>query len=346
MGKSADAFRTISEVADWLETPAHVLRFWESKFPQIKPVKRAGGRRYYRPADMALIGGIKKLLHDDGMTIKGVQKILRDQGVKHVAALSPPIDGETPQGDGDTIEATATPGVTAPEESATVLPFQPVNRPADESQEPAPERLDDAADADQQGQRAATPPAPDASPPLPDDATEAGTAESDLDAGTAAEDVDATERPAAATPEPRDPTDAPEVADEAPAAPAPEDTGKPATVPAFLRRGAPSPDAAPPLTAPQHDPRPEAGIESRPDSPPGAADTPPEPEPLRTAQIDVPPDPDDDSITAPPGLLATIAARKGRPLAPEARSELRALRDRLAAVHARQTDTPRTAATD
>ncbi|MGR3320675.1 MAG: MerR family transcriptional regulator [Pseudooceanicola sp.] len=70
MAKSADAFRTISEVADWLGTPAHVLRFWESKFTQVKPVKRAGGRRYYRPADMELLGGIKQLLHEEGMTIK------------------------------------------------------------------------------------------------------------------------------------------------------------------------------------------------------------------------------------------------------------------------------------
>lgn len=87
MSKSADAFRTISEVAEWLDTPAHVLRFWESKFTQVKPVKRADGRRYYRPADMRLLGGIKKLLHDDGMTIKGVQKILREQGIKHVSSL-------------------------------------------------------------------------------------------------------------------------------------------------------------------------------------------------------------------------------------------------------------------
>ncbi|MGO4914682.1 MerR family transcriptional regulator [Pseudogemmobacter sp. W21_MBD1_M6] len=92
MDKSRDAFRTISEVAEWLDSPAHVLRFWESKFPQIKPVKRAGGRRYYRPADMLLLGGIKKLLHDDGLTIKGVQKILRDEGVKHVLDMAPPID--------------------------------------------------------------------------------------------------------------------------------------------------------------------------------------------------------------------------------------------------------------
>lgn len=91
MPKSADAFRTISEVADWLETPAHVLRFWESKFSQVKPVKRAGGRRYYRPADMKLLGGIKKLLHDDGMTIKGVQKVLRDHGAAYVSDMSQPL---------------------------------------------------------------------------------------------------------------------------------------------------------------------------------------------------------------------------------------------------------------
>ena len=94
MAKSADAFRTISEVAEWLDTPAHVLRFWESKFAPVKPVKRAGGRRYYRPADMRLLGGIKRLLHDEGMSIKSVQKLLREEGVKHVAALSQPVPGE------------------------------------------------------------------------------------------------------------------------------------------------------------------------------------------------------------------------------------------------------------
>ncbi len=92
MKKAPDAFRTISEVADWLDVQAHVLRFWESKFTQVKPVKRAGGRRYYRPADMRLIGGIKTLLHDEGMTIKGVQKILREKGVEHVSSLSRSID--------------------------------------------------------------------------------------------------------------------------------------------------------------------------------------------------------------------------------------------------------------
>ena len=103
MTKSPDAFRTISEVAEWLGIQAHVLRFWESKFRQVKPVKRAGGRRYYRPADMQLIGGIKKLLHDDGMTIKGVQKILKEQGVEHVAAQSQLLDdiGSPPEFAGD-----------------------------------------------------------------------------------------------------------------------------------------------------------------------------------------------------------------------------------------------------
>ncbi len=101
MDKSPDAFRTISEVAEVLETPAHVLRFWESRFPQIRPVKRAGGRRYYRPADVALLLGIKHLLHNEGMTIRGVQKVLRELGVRHVAALS----GQEVAEEGDTAEA-------------------------------------------------------------------------------------------------------------------------------------------------------------------------------------------------------------------------------------------------
>jgi len=85
MDKSPDAFRTISEVSELLDTPAHVLRFWETRFSQVRPVKRAGGRRYYRPADVALLAGIKRLLHQDGLTIRDVLQILRDQGVRHVA---------------------------------------------------------------------------------------------------------------------------------------------------------------------------------------------------------------------------------------------------------------------
>jgi resuscitation-promoting factor RpfA len=96
MKKSAEAFRTIGEVASWLNTETYVLRFWESRFNHIKPVKRNDGRRYYRPKDMIIIGGIKTLLHKDGLTIKGVQKILREKGVEYVSSLSPPLDSELP----------------------------------------------------------------------------------------------------------------------------------------------------------------------------------------------------------------------------------------------------------
>ena len=80
MNKAPDAFRTISEVADELDLPQHVLRFWESRFPHIKPMKRGGGRRFYRPEDVDLLRGIRHLLYGDGYTIRGVQRILRDEG--------------------------------------------------------------------------------------------------------------------------------------------------------------------------------------------------------------------------------------------------------------------------
>jgi DNA-binding transcriptional MerR regulator len=83
--KSAEAFRTISEVADALDLPQHVLRFWETRFPHVHPLKRAGNRRYYRPEDIDLLRGIAKLLYREGLTIKGVQKVLREQGVRYVA---------------------------------------------------------------------------------------------------------------------------------------------------------------------------------------------------------------------------------------------------------------------
>ena len=92
--KSAEAFRTISEVAIELDVPQHVLRFWESRFAQIKPVKRAGGRRYYRPDDIDLLKGIRALLYSDGLTIKGVQKVLKERGLRHVADIG---RGDAPQ---------------------------------------------------------------------------------------------------------------------------------------------------------------------------------------------------------------------------------------------------------
>lgn len=85
--KSPEAFRTISEVAVELDVPQHVLRFWETKFPHLKPLKRAGGRRYYRPEDLDLLRGIRSLLYSNGLTIKGAQKILREQGPRYVMEL-------------------------------------------------------------------------------------------------------------------------------------------------------------------------------------------------------------------------------------------------------------------
>jgi DNA-binding transcriptional MerR regulator len=88
--KAPDAFRTISEVADDLDVPQHVLRFWESRFRDIKPMKRGGGRRYYRPEDINLLRGIRHLLYGEGYTIRGVQRILREQGAKFVQAVWQP----------------------------------------------------------------------------------------------------------------------------------------------------------------------------------------------------------------------------------------------------------------
>jgi DNA-binding transcriptional MerR regulator len=85
--KSPDAFRTISEVADDLDVPQHVLRFWETRFSQIRPMKRGGGRRYYRPADIDLLKGIRHLLYGEGYTIRGVQRILKEEGTAHLIAI-------------------------------------------------------------------------------------------------------------------------------------------------------------------------------------------------------------------------------------------------------------------
>ena len=86
-GKSPGAFRTISEVSNALEVPPHVLRFWETKFPQIKPLKRGGGRRYYRPEDVSLLRQIRQLLYNDGYTIKGVQRLLKEGALKNTAQV-------------------------------------------------------------------------------------------------------------------------------------------------------------------------------------------------------------------------------------------------------------------
>ena len=127
VAKAPEAFRTISEAADLLDTPAHVLRFWESKFPQVKPVKRAGGRRYYRRVDIDLLSGIKMLLHDQGMTIRGVQKLLQDKGPRHVAELAPLPDDvleiDVVLADGD---------MPAPEDQPTTIALAPAAMPVEQ----------------------------------------------------------------------------------------------------------------------------------------------------------------------------------------------------------------------
>jgi DNA-binding transcriptional MerR regulator len=157
MSKSPEAFRTIREVADWLGVAAHVLRFWESKFSQIRPVKRAGGRRYYRPSDMELLGGIKVLLHDRGMTVRGVQRLLREEGVAAVSALSPPLDrteiaGELVEGIGEKDAWRQ----DAREEAAAAAR-------EDDAASGAPERATEDVDASQEPEEAAPAPAPEPS---------------------------------------------------------------------------------------------------------------------------------------------------------------------------------------
>jgi DNA-binding transcriptional MerR regulator len=98
LDKAPDAFRTISEVADELDVPQHVLRFWETRFAQIKPMKRSGGRRFYRPDDVDLLRGIRRLLYAEGYTIRGVQRILKEQGIKAVQGIdaAPRVEPEAP----------------------------------------------------------------------------------------------------------------------------------------------------------------------------------------------------------------------------------------------------------
>ena len=147
MDKAPDAFRTISEVADELDIPQHVLRFWESRFPQIKPMKRAGGRRYYRPDDVDLLRGIKHLLYGEGYTIRGVQRILREQGPKFVQAVwQPGAVQPSVQPEDETVEATEQ---LPPDAAARTLfgLLKAPSAPDDVSDEPRTEMLEPAVSA-------------------------------------------------------------------------------------------------------------------------------------------------------------------------------------------------------
>lgn len=363
MAKSADAFRTISEVAEWLDVPAHVLRFWESKFNQIKPVKRAGGRRYYRPSDMSLIGGIKVLLHDDGMTIKGVQKVLREQGVRHVSSLSPAIDPET-----DDSRSAASRAVQRHAERGQVLRFQPPvdAEPVDRVQAETPEAPLDVPDEASAHAEAAEPvpvdavpesgappeaeaPEPDvpaahsdvaptqtptftrAAPPEPSSAPAEAASES-RHAETAAEPGDSDASPS----EPEDGSDArPLVAptglpaetesDAAPASAGPISSDADAD----NAREEDEPDTAAPATRPSEPPVPAPGPEPVGAQPPediaeAAAPPPSEPEPLGT---DIPADPEDGALTAAAGPLARLA--RIRRIDPELAARIAPLTERL-----------------
>lgn len=129
--KAPEAFRTISEVAEQLDVPQHVLRFWETRFSQIRPMKRGGGRRYYRPADVDLLKGIRTLLYGEGYTIRGAQKILKDQGLAHVVAIG---RGEISAEPADEGESGARKAAVAPSPASTVRqPEQAAQRPAEQS---------------------------------------------------------------------------------------------------------------------------------------------------------------------------------------------------------------------
>ena len=165
MAKAPDAFRTISEVSEQLDTPAHVLRFWESKFAQVKPVKRAGGRRYYRPDDVMLLAGIKVLLHDNGMTIKGAQKVLREQGVKAVSAMGAPAAQDS---DDDVIEGRVLPDADLTERHDVPVPDDHSQTEADAVRQPLnAEDADTVVDAE---------PDPDPDPGVKEDETAATSA--------------------------------------------------------------------------------------------------------------------------------------------------------------------------
>ena len=322
MAKSPDAFRTISEVAEWLGIQAHVLRFWESKFTQVKPIKRAGGRRYYRPSDMLLLGGIKQLLHEDGLTIKGVQKILREEGMSHVAGMSAPLDDLTLSQLGEDKPKTPPPTAarTPEDEKGVVLNFDggaEAKSDKDVSQDvEITENLTKILDAEMADDEpeVAVDAAPDdiAEPQQPQ--VQEDQIEQSEPAQDSAEEPSFSEPDEAKEPEPLDAT----AEDE----PAPEDVEEPASVdalPAFLRH---------PLTD-------QDGQDEKPDV---AAQPDAEPQvetPRKPRVIDLPAFATEADFDAAPAALT--AAFRAREIAPENREkattllrQLTALRDSMA----------------
>lgn len=315
MPKSADAFRTISEVADWLEVPAHVLRFWESKFSQVKPVKRAGGRRYYRPNDMLLLGGIKKFLHDDGMTIKGAQKLLREQGVKYVAGYSQPLD-EISAAEVDEISLDVIADTVSPPD-AKVLDFKR------DTEKATPAKAASGKAASNKAGPKDEPATPDESAP-PTESTPPTMSET-AGANTAAE--------------PDESAPAAEVTSKPAPTGRPKPDAKPVVklkvpdLPSFMRHPTTDRPAEPVQdTGPPSEPENTADIP--PDQP--AAKPPqdeaeiPAPPPRQPVKIDVPADPADD-LPAEPGVLTHLANLK-RPISRQAAALLAPYIERLHSV--------------
>jgi DNA-binding transcriptional MerR regulator len=325
MAKSPDAFRTISEVAEWLGIQAHVLRFWESKFTQVKPIKRAGGRRYYRPGDMLLLGGIKKLLYEDGLTIKGVQKILREEGMSHVADMSDTLDELTLSQIGDTAPVAEASSIEVPEaeeeprgvvlnfESSAATESDKKDTPATSSPDPEPdEKL-------AEGAPAGTAEEPKTSEASVEAATEqAVTKEKPV---SQADETPVKAAEAAPNPTPSDTAKEPEADAGQPKA-APEDVpateAEPAAaLPSFMRR--PTPEKQP-EAAPTPEPAAEAEVEET--SPERTA-----PAPAKPRIIDMPKLTPEAEIAAAPAVLA--AAYRIRRIDKSTAAKVAPLLDRL-----------------
>lgn len=318
--KSVTAFRTISEVSELLETPAHVLRFWESRFPQVRPVKRAGGRRYYRPADVALLAGIRKLLHDDGLAIRGVQKMLRDHGVKSVTAPAEPAGETADAGEwadaaapAETVSGAEDHGTAPPDDMTAAYEQDEAASPAEAATPPRvalaenhqPAAADDAAK-------------PAVEPPLPPELT--SEVLEPEDAGALAHVPTEAPTPPAAmpheafAPEPEEaaqqaPTEAQPAEDPAPAPDIPDEPPRPRVL--MRRRTAGDPP----------------GLFSLMDAPEHPRPAPPEPAP------DMAPPSDEPPVERP--LAALLRAADPARLAPHA-DALGALHARLEAIRARR----------
>lgn len=351
--KSPDAFRTISEVADWLGVPTHVLRFWESRFAQVKPIKRAGGRRYYRRSDMALLGGIRKLLHEDGMTIRGVQKLLREEGVKHVSDMAPPLDEDdlrdvSPANVVQLDQARAQEPTPEPEpepeiEEAEIVAPEPVHEPEPEPElnlqpepvaesmaeltpEPEPEPAADiaAGPANTPGDEQSEEPLAASAP-----AQEAGEGETSAQPQELAPDLPEIE----ATPEGLE-----FLAHDAEPIHGTWDTPSPTAGEAPMETSAP--EQAPPAPAPESEAAPESEPEPEPKEAaqsPQPAQAPPSPPFGDISHIpEDPPEPDPDTLAGGEGgLLATLANARKSGIGPQNKVGLTVIIERLTALRAR-----------